>query len=169
MHDFNAGRAKRHEEREEAFGQKPFTFGYTPRARDEEGNLLPSELDETGNLKPKKAEVFFVRANVGYQGIKRVAALSASSSGEETFDAIETSVFSMIDPRDNALERFKGVTSNLEDPVTFDDLVELQGWLLEEQTNLPPTEPQPSAASSPTSGPSSTDPSSTGQEEVSTS
>jgi hypothetical protein len=159
VYDFNAGRAKRHEERAASFGSKPFKFGFKPREKDEGGNPV-------GPLVP---EEFYVRANVGYMGIKRVAALSESSSGDETFSAIEYSVFSMIDPGDNALERFKQVVNNPDDPVTFDDLVELQTWLLTEQTSLPPTEPQPSAATPTPNGSVSTAPSSTVPGEASTS
>lgn len=157
VHDFNAGRAKRHEERVASFGSKPFKFGYKPREKDDDGNDLPLVAEE-----------FYVRANVGYQGIKRVAALSEASSGDETFSAIEYSVFSMIDPGDNALGRFKQVIDNPDDPVTFDDLVELQTWLLTEQTSLPPTEPQPSASTPTPNGSSSTVRSSTAPEEAST-
>lgn len=140
VHDFDAERRKRHEEREREFGDKPFTFG---------------------------GQLFHVRANVGYLGIKRVAALTEDSTGGETFDAIEASVLSMIDPRDNAFERFHDVTTNLDDPITFDDLVELQNWLIGEQTGRPPT-PEPASASGPTPiGLSSTAPSSTEPGEVS--
>jgi hypothetical protein len=134
MYDFNAGRDKRHQEREKSFGEKPFTFG---------------------RIDGEPAE-FYVRANVGYLGIKRVAALSEESTGGETFEAIEASVFSMIDTENDALERFKAVVNNNDDPITFDDLVELQNWLLQEQSALPPTEPEPSAGSSTTSGKKST-------------
>lgn len=146
MHDFNAGRDKRHEERTKEFGEKPFTFGRI-------------------NGEPA---VFYVRANVGYLGIKRVAALSDTSTGGETFEAIEQSVFSMVDPRDGAVDRFRAVVTNNDDPVTFEDLIELQNWLLQEQTALPPTEPEPSSASSTQTGPGSTGASSSEQGEAST-
>ncbi len=153
-YDFNAELKKVHAEREKAFGEKPFTFGF-----------LPSEPSENGKTKQIPAQ-FFVRANVGYLGIKRVASLSEASTGGETFQAIEESVFSMIDPRDDALERFGKVVSNPVFPITFDDLVKLQGWLLTEQTDVPPTEPEPSSASSTGSGRSSTAASSTAPEEA---
>lgn len=137
MHDLDAQRAKRHEERSREFGEKPFKFG---------------------------GEVFYVRANVGYLSIKRVAALSESSTGEETFAAIEDSVISMIDPRDNAVERFLAVTRNNDDPITFDDLVELQNWLLQEQSGRPPTQDPPSAPTPSPTGTSSTETSSDEQE-----
>lgn len=129
LYDFDAERAKRHAEREKEFGDKPFKFG---------------------------GQEFHVRANVGYLGIKRVAALTETSSGGETFDAIELSVLSMIDPRDEAMERFKAVIENNDDPVTFDDLVDLQNWLIGEQTSRPPTQEQPSSATPTANGPAST-------------
>jgi len=141
MYDFNAERDRRHAERAQEFGDKPFTFGRI--------DGVPA--------------VFHVRANVGYLGVKRVAALSEASSGGETFEAIELSVFSMIDPKDNALERFQQVIANNDDPVTFQDLVELQNWLLQEQTELPPTEPGPSSPSSTPTGTPTTEPSSSEQ------
>lgn len=145
MFDFNVEIEKEHEEREREFGEKPFAFGYKPQ---EDG-------------KPREPEIFYVRANVGYLGIKRVAALSEDSSGGETFDAIEESVFSMIDPRDNALERFRAVTRNNDFPITFNNLLSLQNWLIQEQTGRPPTQEQPSVATPTTSGEPSTATSST--------
>jgi hypothetical protein len=141
MHDFDAERAKRHAERAAEFGEKPFKFG---------------------------GEVFYVRPNVGYLSIKRVAALSEASTGEETFSAIEESVISMIDPRDNSMERFLSVTRSNEDPITFDDLVELQGWLIQEQTGRPPTQDESSASTPTSNGTPSTENSSTELGEVST-
>lgn len=143
MHDFNADRDARHAERTREFGDKPFIFGRI-------------------NGEPA---VFHVRANVGYMAVKRVAALSDASTGGETFEAIEKAVFSMIDPRDNAIERFRHVVESDDDPVTFADLVELQNWLLSEQTALPPTEPEPSSPSSTTTGTPSTATSSGGPDE----
>jgi len=150
MHDFNAERAKRHAEREAEFGSKPFTFGYKPQ----------SQEDKEGG-KAREPEQFYVRANVGYLSIKRVAALSEESTGGETFEAIESSVISMIDPKGDALERFLAITRSNDDPVTFDDLVELQNWLIQEQSGRPPTQEQPSATTPPPTGEPSTAPSST--------
>jgi hypothetical protein len=141
MHDFDVERAKRHAERAAEFGDKPFKFA---------------------------GEVFHVRPNIGYLGIKRVAELTDASTGTETFDAIEASVISMLDPRDDAIGRFLAVSRNLDDPVTFEDLVELQNWLVEQSTNRPPTQEEPSASMPPQTGNGSTEVSSTVQGEAST-
>ena len=130
MHDFDVDRAKRHAEREAEFGEKPFKFG---------------------------GETFYVRPNVSYTTIKRVAALNENSSGQETFDAIEESVISMIDPRENAIKRFKKVARSLKDPITFEDLAQLQGWLIAEQTGRPPTQDESSSSTPSATGESSTE------------
>lgn len=140
MYDFDKERRERAAEHEKAFGEKPFKFG---------------------------GETFYVRANVSYLGVKRVAALTDASSGGETFEAIEQSVFAMIDPRDDAVGRFKAVIENNDFPVTFQDLIALQNWLLQEQTSLPPTEPEPSSDSSTQTGKESTAGSSKERDEVS--
>jgi len=144
MYDHNAERAKRHAERKKEFGDRPFTFG---------SRIVLAEDGETSENVP---ETFYIRANSGYLAIKHVAGLTEASTGVETFEAIEESVFSMIDPRDNALERFQAVVRNNDDPVTFDDLIVLQGWLMQEQTGRPPTPEPPSAPTPTATGPSST-------------
>lgn len=147
MHDLNAVMADSHEKREREFGEKPFTFGYKPREKDEEGNRIGEP----------EAEVFYVRPNYGYLGVKRVALITEESSGGETFEAIENLVFSLIDPRDNARERFEAVARNEEFPITFEDLAMLQNWLLQEHANLPPTESKPSVPTPGQSGSNSTE------------
>jgi len=142
IYDFDAERAKRHAEKEQEFGEKPFKFG---------------------------GETFYVRANVGYLGIKRVAALSEASSGSEAFDAVEYSVISLIDPREDAHARIRRILASDEDPVTFDDLIDLQNWLLGEQTGRPPTQQEPSASTPSSTGPNLTAVPSTGPGEVSAS
>lgn len=158
-YDFNADLTQAHAEREQRFGEKPFTFGYIPHEADENGNT-PSG--------PGTPAQFFVRANPGYLGIKRIVLLSEGTSGGETFEAVEAYIYSMIDPRDGGHERFKAVLSNPDFPISFDDLIKLEGWLLNVQTDVPPTGPEPSSGSSTVNGQSSTAPSSIAPEGAST-
>lgn len=141
MHDFDVSRAQRHAEKEAEFGDRQFSF---------------------------RGEVFHVRPNVGYIALRRVAALTEAASGTETFDAIEESVLSMVDPRDDAHERFLALTRDLSDPITFEDLIDMQSWLVAETSGRPPTQPQPSASTPGETGTSSTETSSSEQEEAST-
>lgn len=118
MHNFDPERNARHAARDAEFGEKPFQFG---------------------------GEVFYVRANVRYPAIKRLAEITTNTDGVEVFDAVEEAVLAMIDPRDDAHERFGKVCDSQDDPVTFEDLAELQNWLVREATQRPPTEPDSSA------------------------
>lgn len=118
MKNFDPDRNKRHQERDAEFGENPFQFG---------------------------GEVFYVRANVRYPAIKRIAEITEASDGVEVFDAVEEAVTAMIDPRDDAHERFNRVCQSENDPITFEDLAELQNWLITEATQRPPTQPDSSA------------------------
>lgn len=151
-YDFNAELIQEYAERERAFGEKPFTFGYVKGG--------PSNGGEPAQ--------FYIRANPGFLGIKQVVMLSDQSTGGETFQAVEDYIISMLDPRDGAHERFHTVLANPDFPITFEALVKLEGWLLTASTDVPPTEPNPSSASSSDNGPSSTAPSSIAPEGAST-
>jgi hypothetical protein len=115
--------------RETEFGEKPFKFG---------------------------GEVFYVRANVRYLAIKRIAEITENSGGVDVFNAVENAVLAMIDPRDNAHERFHRVCASDQDPVTFEDLSELNNWLIRESTERPPTQRDSSVTGQPMPGTPST-------------
>jgi hypothetical protein len=118
MYDFDAERNARHAAREAEFGEKPFTFA---------------------------GEIFYVRPNVRYPAIKRVAEITEATGGVEVFDAVEAAVLAMIDPRDDAHERFHRACESDDDPITFEDLTALNNWLIRESTSRPPTPPESSA------------------------
>jgi len=134
MQDFDSERHARHVLREAEFGEKPFKFG---------------------------GEIFYVKANVRYPAIKKVAEISEASSGIEVFEAVENAVIAMIDSRDDAYTRFHAVCQSDVDPITFDDLIELQNWLIGETTGRPPTQQNSSASGPSTVGTSLTASSST--------
>lgn len=139
VHDFDNERNARHAARDAEFGEKPFKFG---------------------------GEVFYVRANVSYPAIKKIAEITEATDGVEVFERVEEAVLAMIEPRDNAHERFMKVAESVEDPITFEDLAELQNWLISEATQRPPTQPDSSATGPSTAGTPSTVPSSTEQDEA---
>lgn len=125
MKDFDEGQRARQEERQREFGEKPFLF---------------------------RGETFHARANVRYGVIKSVAGIAEAADGNTVFSVIEDAVLSLIEPADGAAERFRAVCASDLFPVTFEDLVELLNWLIEEQTGRPPTPPASSSNGSTGSG-----------------
>jgi len=118
MRDFDESARVRHAENIETFGEHPFKF---------------------------RGEVFYARANVDYQVLQSVAALTEETDGTKVISTVSDAVLNLIDPRDDAYVRFTQVRNDHELPVTFEDLMELLGWLIEEQTNRPPTQAKSSS------------------------
>ena len=134
--DFDEAARERHAENAARFGEHPFQF---------------------------RGEVFFVRANVDYDILRSIAKLTEETDGSKVIDTIENAVVKLIDPKDDAHNRFRAVRQNDEMVVTYDDLTELLNWLIEEQTKRPPTQAESSSGGDSTNGTTSTGPSSTVQ------
>lgn len=129
LRDFDESARARHAENSERFGEHPFKF---------------------------RGEIFLVRANVDYDVLQSVAALTEESDGSRVISTVANAVVSLIDPVDDAHERFKAVRHGADLPVTFEDLMELLNWLIEEQTSRPPTQQESSSGGSTESGTTST-------------
>lgn len=140
MQDFDQAQRERHAAHAAELGETPFTF---------------------------RGEVFYVAANVRYPAIKAVASIEEGTDALSVFTAVENGVFALIDPRDNAHERFARICENNDFPVTFEDLNDLQNWLLAQSAMRPPTQPESSSATPSTNGTNSTESSSPSPEGVS--
>lgn len=127
--DFDAEQLAEQEQDAKEFGDKPFTF---------------------------RGETFHVRPSVKYGVIKSVAGIAEADDGNRVFSVIEEAVLSLIDPRDDAHERFRQVCDQEKFPVTFKNLISLLNWLIEEQTGRPPTPAANSSNGSTVSGTPST-------------
>ena len=132
MKDFDAERRKRHAEREQSLGDRSFTFGGFTMA---------------------------YRANPPYTVTAAVAALTETSDGTAVFKVLEDAVIGLLD--NDSRDLFRQACGNENDPVTFDDLIELSNWLIERQSDRPPTPPVSSPGLSATNGTTSTANSST--------
>lgn len=130
MKNFDDAQRTRHEEKAKELGDRSFTF---------------------------RSEDFHVRANVRYGVIKAVAGISENTDGNSVFEVIEDAVISLIDPTNNAAKRFRKVAAGEEFPVTFEDLIELLNWLIEEQTGRPPTPAESSSSGQTQNGTPSTE------------
>jgi hypothetical protein len=125
--DFDSKRHERHQERENALGDRSFTFG---------GHTMT------------------YRANAPYNVTKKVAAITENTDGAEVFEALENAVLGLLTKESRDL--FRQACDNDDDPVTFEDLIELSNWLIERQVQRPPTPPVSSAGLSATNGTAST-------------
>lgn len=125
IRDFDQSARERHAENAKNFGDHPFLF---------------------------RGETFHVRANVNYDVLASVAALTEETDGTRVIATVAEAVVNLIDPRDNAIDRFHTVRKDNELPVTFEDLMELLNWLIEEQTSRPPTLAESSSGGSSENG-----------------
>lgn len=64
---------------------------------------------------------------------------------ETTLAVIDETILSMVEPTDNAAERYRAVRARTDDPIKLDVMVELARWLVEMQTGRPTGQPSASA------------------------
>jgi len=108
MKDLDVDRLARHKERETMMGDRQFKFG---------------------------GEVFTYRANVQYDVLRDVAAMTADTDGSEVIDTLEKTVLSLLEAPSH--KPFLKVCRRSEDPITFQDLNDLATWLIQEQVGSP--------------------------------
>jgi len=108
MKDLDVDRLARHKEREAMMGDRQFKFG---------------------------GEVFTYRANVQYDVLRDVAAMTADTDGSEVIDTLEKTVLSLLEAPSH--KSFLKVCRRSEDPITFQDLNDLATWLIQEQVGSP--------------------------------
>lgn len=108
MKDLDVDRLARHKEREAMMGDRQFKFG---------------------------GEVFTYRANVQYDVLRDVAAMTADTDGSEVIDTLEKTVLSLLESPSH--KPFLKVCRRTEDPITFQDLNDLATWLIQEQVGSP--------------------------------
>ena len=131
MKDLDVDRLARHKEREAAMGDRQFKFG---------------------------GEVFTFRANVQYDVLRDVAAMTADTDGSEVIDTLEKTVLALLESSSH--KPFLKVCRRVEDPITFQDLNDLATWLIQEQVGSPIPASSLSSAGDATTTPESTEKSS---------
>lgn len=130
MKDLDVDRLARHKERESLMGDREFKFG---------------------------GEVFAYRANVRYDVLRDVAAMTADTDGSEVIDTLERTVIDLLEKGNKGHERFLKVCQRTEDPITFQDLNDLATWLIQEQVQSPTAASLPSGVGDATTTTGSTE------------
>lgn len=128
LKDFDAERRQRHQEAEDAWGDRSFVFG---------GATLTFQ------------------ANPPYQATKALVEISESDPGMRVFAIVEGAVRGILEPSsrpafDDAVSQDKA------DPVTWDDLIALAYWLVEQSSSRPTGRSQSSTGGSSGTGTVST-------------
>jgi hypothetical protein len=131
MKDLDVDRLARHKEREAMMGDRQFKFG---------------------------GEVFTYRANVQYDVLRDVAAMTADTDGSEVIDTLEKTVLALLEAPSH--KPFLKVCRRAEDPITFQDLNDLATWLIQEQVGSPTLASSLSTVGDATTTPESTEKSS---------
>ncbi len=121
--DFDAERRERHQENEAAWEDREFRFG---------GKTLR------------------YLANPPYQATKALVEIAESDAGNKVFSVIEGAVVAMLEPQSR--DEFRAAVSSSDDPVTWDDLLKLAFWLVEETSQRPTGRSQSSTESSSATG-----------------
>lgn len=136
--DFDAERRERHQENEAAWEDREFRFG---------GKTLR------------------YLASPPYQSTKALVEIAEGDAGTRVFSIVEGAVIAMLEPDSRAA--FREVVASQDDPITWDDMIKLAFWLIEETSQRPTGRSQSSTESSSGTGAASTGSSSGGLAAVS--
>ena len=86
-------------------------------------------------------ELFVMKASVRPEVLAVWDHLSDDAGPEPIMEAINEIVLGMIENHDGSHERWGALRSREEDALNLEDLQDLVGWLIEEQTGQTPTQP----------------------------
>jgi hypothetical protein len=98
-------------------------------------------------------------ANPKYQATKSLVEVTEGTAGTKVFSIVEDAVLAMLEP--DCRDEFLDGVENAELPVTWEDLIQLAFWLVEETSNRPTGRSQSSTDGSSGNGTASTATSST--------
>ena len=128
LKNFDDERRQRHQEAEDAWGDRSFVFG---------GATLTFQ------------------ANPPYQATKALVEISESDPGMRVFAIVEGAVRGILEPHCRAAFE-DAVSQDKADPVTWDDLIALAYWLVEQSSSRPTGRSQSSTGGSSGTGTGST-------------
>lgn len=134
MHDFDAAQHSRHQE----------------------------VMDEGGLTFTLRSETFTIRRVVPFAVLRQITSITSDSDAMKVYETFETAILALLhsqDDRDRFLEVLYDTTSDF--PVTYQDVLEVNNWILQEASSRPPTQPPSSSESPSTNGTASTETSST--------
>lgn len=81
--------------------------------------------------------VFTRLAHPPYQATKAMVEITENTAGLKVFSVVEDAVLAMIEPADR--DRFRQVVGDADDPISWEDLLEVAFWLVSEASGGRPT------------------------------
>lgn len=115
-----------------------------------------------------RGQKFHMRKVIPHASLKAIAGIRKGSSDDDVFSALENTIISLLasdDDRKRFAVLLRDTTSEF--PVTMENLIDVQNWMIKEATGRPPTPPESSSDSSSTNGTSETEASSPTPDEAS--
>lgn len=110
---------------------KDFNESRKQRRADDPADLLEDRQFKLGT------GTFTRLAHPPYQATKAMVEITENTAGTQVFSLVENAVLAMIEPSDR--DRFREVASDQEDPVSWEDLLEVAFWLVAEASGSRPT------------------------------
>lgn len=130
-HDFDAVQRERQQKLVEQFGDHQFTL---------------------------RGETFKIRRIIPVAVLRSIVGIRADSPDHDAFETTYRAVMAML-ASDDDRQRLDALLDDVhsEFPVTYNDLLEVQWWIVAEASGRPPTQPASSSPSPSTNGTSATD------------
>lgn len=89
-------------------------------------------------------ETFVMRSGVRPESLIAYETMTGDMAAGDALTVIDDLVLTLIEPHDNATERYRNIRANEDEPVTLADLQELVKWMVESQAARPTLPPSPS-------------------------
>ncbi|MDH4038932.1 MAG: hypothetical protein OEV86_15775 [Candidatus Krumholzibacteria bacterium] len=110
---------------------KDFNKSRQERRADDPVDMLEDRQFQLGD------GVFTRLSHPPYQATKAMVEITENTDGLRVFSIVENAVLAMLEPQDR--DRFRQVVANENDPISWEDLLEVAFWLVGEASGGRPT------------------------------
>ena len=122
----------------------------------DEGRVAALNTPEADRTFVIGGETFTCRASVRPEVMFEIAEMDADTPSPQVFAIIDRLVLNMIEPVNDAQNRWRALREREDDPLTINDLNGLVSWLVEQQAGRPTEAPSLSLPGRETNGTPST-------------
>lgn len=131
---------------------------FDPVQREEQQRLTDEFGEHTFTL---RGETFRIRRIIPFAVLRKISSVRNETNDADVFEAFESAIISLL-ATDKDRERFKALLADTTSdfPVTYQDILKVQNWVIQEASGRPPTQPSSSSGSASTNGHAGTESSS---------